>query len=221
MEGLALPDGARKGPNCGVTAVAIAAQKPFDEVFRYFKAGRKGNYRGRTTDAQRYKVMQALGVKWTACNMTVFGRVTLRNWARYAKKDTLYMVRTTGHVQMFYNNIVTDQLGPIHISEHPLAGRRVLHVDIIHLDNFKTAQVQNFSEVKKTLTANPETPVAKKHWLHIGQIVSFSDKYGRRHTGRILKKNPKCAKIIVNGATIWRVSYNLLTIVEQKIGIGQ
>lgn len=216
VEGLALPDGARPGPNCGVTAVAIAAQLPFDVVYREFAKRHSGQWRGGTNYYERNAIMNHFGVKYIIDNSWRKGsgylaqKPNLRKWAKlYMKRDTLYMVTTRGHVQMVYNGVVTDQAGPRLIEDCTLAGRKVHEVLIIERDNVKTAPVQK-KETKISVTEYLAGPRFSN-----GTSVSFYSRDGRKHEGRIIKMNPKRAKVMTDRG-VWNVPYAAMKAIEYK-----
>lgn len=195
--GLALPEGNKTGPNCGVTAVAIAAQLPFSVVYAEFARRHKGNYKGRTTILERNRVMENFGVSWTKIQ---FYRMNLRTWVRRCSKpNTLYMVTTTGHVQMVFNGIITDQNGVFQADVHPFSGKQIREILIINRD------VSNIS-----LTPAKEVP--KKEILkefYKGQKVMFLSQ-GISYKGEIIRANALRAKVFTEDGRTWRVPYQLL-----------
>jgi len=122
-EGFALPAGARPGPNCGVTAVAVAAGCPFEDAWRVMSAGKRGNWKGRTTHNERLAALRWFGVRFRPINF-LFRETLVSFVRRRAEPGRLYYVWTTGHVQMVRDGVVLDQLGPKPI--HAFWGRRKL-----------------------------------------------------------------------------------------------
>lgn len=115
--GFALPEGNRTGPNCGVTAVAIVTGLPFNNIWNRIKSKYKGNWKGRTKPMDWFQVLEEQGINHEVS--VVPSTPQLLFWARaYAKKDTAYMVMTTGHVQVVKNGWVIDQGGPKPVRDH-------------------------------------------------------------------------------------------------------
>ena len=107
------PEDQRKGPNCGVTALAVTAGISFNKAWQTFKAvnPRKYNarWKGGTYSSDQQKALEKLGVDFDTLELP---KMTLANFVReYTKKDALYMVTTTGHVQTVLNGEVIDQAG--------------------------------------------------------------------------------------------------------------
>jgi hypothetical protein len=122
------------GPNCGVTCVAIAAGVSFKEAWatlRPIRRGGRGRWNGATNHSERKKALDKLGVKYRQLRDSDTYHCTLKNFAdRFAETGKLYMVRTTGHVQMVKNGLVIDQRG-LHNMEGWRARKRVRDVLII------------------------------------------------------------------------------------------
>ena len=124
--GFALPDGARLGPNCGVTAVAIVCGITFDEAWTSLRFGRNRNWKGRTTVSDWLRVLVSRNVPF---EVRLPRPTTLQHWATfYAKPGTTYMVRTTGHVQVVKDGWVIDQLGPRRVSQFWGRRKRISHI---------------------------------------------------------------------------------------------
>lgn len=105
-------------PCCGIAAVAAIVQLPIEEVFKTAKAllGREGNWKGRTHQAERLKLLGHYGVTYEPahCRTPVGGQMTLKRWIGwYAKPNTTYLMSVTGHSFMLRNGIMTDQSGQI------------------------------------------------------------------------------------------------------------
>lgn len=126
MEGLRLPlDLVTNQPNCGVVAVAIAADVPYTVALAAFSRTH-GNWKGRTRLSERREALQFFGV-YVERKLTE--PMTLHSWMQYhAWPSEFYMVTTTGHVQMVHNNLVADQYGLCHIDHYKLRRKRVKHV---------------------------------------------------------------------------------------------
>src|SRR5262245_2383677 len=131
-EGMTLPADNRTGPNCGVTAIAIAAGVPFDTVFAMLARNNRRTYRwqGGTTHAARLQVLKQLGVPFMEIRVP---RMRLERFVREATRhDRRYIVRVGKHVVVVRGGMVVDQGGPKPIAEHFARKRIVTHV--IRLD---------------------------------------------------------------------------------------
>jgi hypothetical protein len=116
-DGLALPLGARRGPNCGVTAVAAVTGKPFEDVWNYIRAKyyQSGRWGGGTRDRERADALTHFGM-WSL-TLKLDKRQSLKNWVlTKAQPGATYIVRTGGHVQVVRDGWCLDQTGP-----HPVA----------------------------------------------------------------------------------------------------
>ena len=172
-EGLALPDGARNGPNCGVTAMAIAANISFDSAWDLLKrvgtkingtTGRPKKFTGATFNADRELAYKKIGLKtkkidWEKIKSSGHTVLTLKNFVEWGTaKGKTYIVTTTGHVQVVKDNWVIDQGGAKPIDEFHGKGK---HVDQIH-------------EVGKLKTADSNSKYAGM------SLYSFTDSNHRR-----------------------------------------
>ena len=126
---IALPSDARRGGNCGVTAVAIAARVPFAEAFAVIKLIRKAGPRwiGRTRAQDRKEALRIFKVPFEVeplpCGMTLATFV-----AKHTVPGRRYMVQTGRHVQIVLNRQVTDQRGCVPISVFWGRSKRVMSV---------------------------------------------------------------------------------------------
>jgi len=149
-EGLSLPEGARSGPNCGVTAMAIAANISFDSAWDLLERvdKRSKKFTGATFDADREIAYKKLGLKTTKINFKDRYDIakkkgnfvlTLKNFVEWGTvKGKTYIVTTTGHVQVVKDNWVIDQGGAKPIDEFH---GKAKHVDSIHeVGKLKTAR---------------------------------------------------------------------------------
>jgi hypothetical protein len=104
------PDDPR-GPNCGLTAIAIASGRPYAEVLaahkRLFKTRR--GWRGGTTHYQRTVLLSYLGVDHV--ETVLRRRVKVRNFK--AEPGKLYILRHRGHVCTLRDGWIADQRGPV------------------------------------------------------------------------------------------------------------
>lgn len=132
LDGMALPEGNRIGPNCGVTAIAVAAGVDFDTVWNLLKAGmspdRARKWKGGTSHSQRVAVLHMLGVRFTEIPMRRKMRLrTVAQWSM-TTPGVRYMVRTTGHVQILRDGIILDQAGPVAAALHWGRNKLVSHI---------------------------------------------------------------------------------------------
>lgn len=120
-EGFKLPDDSQKGPNCGVTAVAICSGLPFKEVWDKFAERHRGNWRGSTTFHERMRVMKELGIQVKEIEIKP---QTLWKLVKSLDPDVMYQVTVTGHVVTILNNYVLDQNRMDHIDRSPWRRKR-------------------------------------------------------------------------------------------------
>ncbi|SFZ81633.1 hypothetical protein SAMN02983003_0605 [Devosia enhydra] len=116
IEGLALPQDARIGPNCGVTAVAVAAGVPFATAWALMAPAHGATWKGRSTEAERLTALAKLGVRVERIHVN---RMTLNALAKRLDPTRRYIIRTTGHVQICKGGMMVDQRGA-----RPIAGDR-------------------------------------------------------------------------------------------------
>jgi len=119
MTALALPQGAWLGPNCGVTAVAVAAGVSMLEAWDTFKhvCNMHKNWKGATRSKDRYMALDALGVNYEI--KQGFGGMTLKQFAlSVAKPGVMYIVTTTGHAQVVMDGKILDQGGVKDVKDH-------------------------------------------------------------------------------------------------------
>jgi hypothetical protein len=137
MEHLALPVDAQRGPNCGLTALAVVAGVTLAEAtaayIRQYPRYVGSNWKGGTRWTYTMQAAKHLGVRYVD-DTPLDPRYTIRIVKRmslktFVKKHTLpgkrYMVRTTGHVQVVQDGMVIDQGGVLHIDEYRGAGKIV------------------------------------------------------------------------------------------------
>ncbi len=124
-------------PNCGLTAMAVAANITLKEATEAYQKAcvelrgkpMQGNWKGRTYDSIRLVAMiKHLGLKLTKCPVK---GMTLKKLTRYLQKDVKYIVTTTGHVQVVENGIVVDQSGVCAINDYWGKGKKVKDVLIV------------------------------------------------------------------------------------------
>lgn len=154
-----LPADGRRGPNCGVTAIAASTGNSFARVWALCKAqSGKSRFKGGTYHIDRLAVLNKLGAQFEIMQLP---RMTLQTFCnKYAQPDTTYMVTTTGHVQLVRiiegKPYVLDQGGCKAIDEH--RGRR----KFIYKDTLRMAEIERAVEIqpKAKPTAKPQHPQA-------------------------------------------------------------
>lgn len=132
---LANPSDQRKGPNCGVTACAIASGASFTRTWNLFKAVNPRRYgkrwRGGTCWSDYKKVFDRLGVAYES-GMPTGSSAPLYRWAdQHTAKDTVYLIVTSGHAQIVCNGMVADQSGVKPIAE--FWGRRKIVRNVLRI----------------------------------------------------------------------------------------
>jgi len=117
-----LPMDARRGPNCGVTAIAASTGQSFERVWNLCAKHltHRKRFKGGTIHEQRLKVLDELGADY---EVVEHERMTLVAFCqRVARPRTTYMVTTTSHVQLVRiiegQAYVLDQRGCKAISEY-------------------------------------------------------------------------------------------------------
>ena len=132
-EGLSAPVDTPYGPNCGVTAVAIAAGISFCEAFTLIKkqGRRAGNWQGRTYAGDRRKALDTLKVKHVPVALPS-RRMSLKTWVNtLAVPGHHYMVTTTGHIQTVRDGMVVDQVDRMGLPVSAFWGRNKIVKDIV------------------------------------------------------------------------------------------
>ena len=156
-----LPADARSGPNCGVTALAVAAGVSFARAWNTFASvGRYGKrWKGATFTHHQGPALDKLGIKWhstvPAGGGTLFagkGRTVKYFVENHTRPDTLYMITTGSHVQLALNGIMLDQCGPKPVDEYRSRRCKVSNVKVIETP-FKHAPVE--------MTIKPMPEIAK------------------------------------------------------------
>jgi len=114
-----LPEDSRRGPNCGVTALAVSAGVSFQKAWQTFQAVNPRTYgsrwKGGTYTRDQARALERLKVAYDNMQLP---RMNLKNFVdTYAAPDTVYMVTTTTHVQTVLNGQVIDQSGKKPIDE--------------------------------------------------------------------------------------------------------
>lgn len=130
MRELTLPTGyaaPRHEPHCGVLAVAICADVPFEVAFETIKqaAGRTGNWKGRTFLRDRTGALDAFGKYFTVTRHAPRRVLQAHRWPegwepsctlatfakRHARPNTTYMIDVSGHTFTLRNGLIADQQG--------------------------------------------------------------------------------------------------------------
>lgn len=114
------PTDQRRGPNCGVTALAVSAGISFQKAWDTFRAINprvyNNRWKGGTYPTDQAKALERLQIAFY--NLPV-EKTNLKNFVRdYTARDTVYMVTTGRHVQTVLNGHVIDQQGKKHIAEY-------------------------------------------------------------------------------------------------------
>ena len=139
VDGMALPSDARMGPNCGLTAMAIAAGCTLAEsraAYLKHDSKRGNNWKGGTTVTNRALALHDLGVVFERITgldgYSFLPRISLKKFCeRHAAPGKRYIVTTTGHVQIVRGNVVTDQGGKININDY--WGKRKIIKNILEI----------------------------------------------------------------------------------------
>ena len=140
MENLALPADAQRGPNCGLTALAVVAGVTLADAtaayIRQYPRFVGSNWKGGTRWTYTMQAAKHLGVRYVddtpldpRYTTRIVKRMTLKTFVKkHAMPRHRYMIRTTGHVQVVQDGMVIDQCGVRHIDEYPCAGKIVKNV---------------------------------------------------------------------------------------------
>lgn len=119
-------------PNCGVVAVATITGKTVGEVFQYMadKYNMHGNWKGRTSQVEVMEVLREYG--FTLIQKFIKGENRGPQLQKQCfASDTIYLVWTTGHVQVVYNELVYDQSGCFSMEDY--WGRRKYIIRIVEV----------------------------------------------------------------------------------------
>jgi hypothetical protein len=159
-ERLSLPEGARRGGNCGVTATAIAAGISFDQAWDLFEKHCKRirnskRWTGGTHDHERELVLGKLGVSYRVIKFPELvydigngAKPSLKKFVEWGTvRGTLYIVTTSGHVQIVQDGWVTDQSGSKPIDEFWGRNKRVQSVEVI-IPKRKTSVKSKYADCK-------------------------------------------------------------------------
>ncbi len=150
-----LPQDNRRGPNCGVTAIAVSAGISFQRAWSLCATAPSRvtkRFKGGTHHRQRIEVLDHIGMPYQVMHLP---KMTLQKFCDIAQDDTTYMVTTTGHVQLVRvidgQPYILDQTGCKPIEEY--WGRR----KYISRDVLRMGQAPQAAKAQP----KPQQPVAK------------------------------------------------------------
>lgn len=105
-----LPVGNRRGPHCGITAIAVLAGVPFQTVWDIFAPSKPHNWKGSVTFEDIARAFRILKVRYRT---RYFGRtINVRDFvATKAKPGVRYMVDTYDHLAVLKDGELLDQRG--------------------------------------------------------------------------------------------------------------
>jgi len=144
-----LPKDAFRGGHCGVQAVAIVAGISLTEAFGKFRkhckrVASKKRWHGGTKHEEREAVLDKLNVKYDLLLQKVGNRpewhnsckigygMTLQRFIKdVANPNHVYMVTTTGHVQLIHGNNVLDQGGVVDIQDYWGKRKKISHTVLV------------------------------------------------------------------------------------------
>tara|TARA_R100001440_G_scaffold18866_1_gene31927 strand:+ start:279 stop:803 length:525 start_codon:yes stop_codon:yes gene_type:complete len=142
----ALPKDAFKGGHCGVQAVAVVAGISLNDAFVQFKkhckrVASKKRWHGGTKHDERLVVLDKLNVKYDKLlqqhkrNGILYSTgfdMTLQRFIKdVANPNHVYMVTTTGHVQLIHGNKVLDQGGVVDINDYWGKRKKISHTVLV------------------------------------------------------------------------------------------
>ena len=180
-ERLSLPEGARSGGNCGVTATAIAAGISFDQAWELFekhcsRIRKSKRWTGAAYDYERKIVMKKLGLSHRVMKFPELvykigncSKPSLKKFVEWGTaKGTLYIVTTTSHVQIVQDGWVTDQSGSKPIDKYWGKNKRVQSVEVI-IPKRKSSAKYTGAKLHATVDTNPRKE--KTYGYHSMKIV--------------------------------------------------
>tara|TARA_A100001201_G_C4069877_1_gene195437 strand:- start:151 stop:678 length:528 start_codon:yes stop_codon:yes gene_type:complete len=143
----ALPKDAFKGGHCGVQAVAVVAGISLNDAFIQFKKhckfiAKRKRWSGGTHYEDRLVVLDKLNVKYdklvrkqktgnNKVDKIGYGMTLQRFIKDVANPNHVYMVTTTGHVQLVYGNNVLDQGGVVDINDYWGKRKKISHTVLV------------------------------------------------------------------------------------------
>jgi len=141
----ALPKDAFRGGHCGVQAVAVVAGISLNDAFVQFKKhckfiAKRKRWSGGTHYEDRLVVLDKLNVKYDKLIQkdklgmlysTCDGMTLQRFIKDVANPNHVYMVTTTGHVQLVYGNNVLDQRGVADINDYWGKRKKISHTVLV------------------------------------------------------------------------------------------
>lgn len=108
---LALPEGAKMGGNCGITALAIVSGQSFTKTFHTIAQKKKGNWKGSVYESDYAGYLKLFGVKFERTKETR----TLAQFIRHNnihRDESVYIVFNRNHVMTVKGTTIIDQSGP-------------------------------------------------------------------------------------------------------------
>lgn len=143
------PADQRKGPNCGVTALAVSAGISFQKAWDTFRAvnprAYNNRWKGGTYPSDQAKALERLQIAFY--NLPIQKTSLARFVEDYAQRDTVYMVTTGGHVQTVLNGHIIDQQGKKPVKEYWGRKKFVKKVKVIK-EPFKYAEQPSQPEAR-------------------------------------------------------------------------
>lgn len=150
----AMPCDNKEGPNCGVTAVALVAGVTFGKAWNTFKAmgGRyaKKRWTGGTTTFDQAEALRRLGIEFKS---VPFNKCALKTLCPTLERGKVYMVTTTRHVQVVFDEFVADQNERKHIDQ--FWGRNKMVTRIREIKNPYKNSVEIWGEPEQTPASKP------------------------------------------------------------------
>lgn len=116
--------------NCGLVAISDVTTLNVNEAAEAYqeedKSVRGPRWRGLTKLAAVYSTLRKLRIKFSI--IPIKKEVMLRNWAEmHAKPNTIYLVRTGGHLQTVLDGISFDQEGAHDLKTSWQGRKRITH----------------------------------------------------------------------------------------------
>ena len=123
---LRLPRGHWMGPHCGITAVAIAAQVRFRDVWDLIAERKPASWGGSVKEEDLTVSLRYFGVRYRSRAFNL--EITVGHWAGvHAKPGVLYILDVWDHVAVFKDGFLFDQRG--------------LHFTVMEKGHWKIARV--------------------------------------------------------------------------------
>ena len=163
------PTDQRSGPNCGVTAVAIASGVSFSRAWNVFKTMgvsyyQKRNWKGGTYTHHQANALDKLGIEfmnYTGSNCDGIDKTLASFCKEWVDEGELWLVTTTGHVQSVTRHggkvYVIDQKGAKDIGDYWGKRKRVKNAKHIKTPYKHAIEREQVIEAQKTNTATIPT----------------------------------------------------------------